>query len=452
MKSTYGHNFTMEIFGASHAPEIGILIEGFPAGETVDLQELQAFLNRRAPGRDDASSRRREPDVPIFLSGLSDGKTDGGILKAVIRNRDAKSEDYEELSDTPRPGHADFTARMRYGEGIDMRGGGAFSGRMTAPFCIAGGVALQMLARKGIRIRAKVLSVGGISADEAAMRSAVAAAKAEGDSLGGIVECVAQGVAAGIGGHLFDGLESRIAEAVYAIPAVKGVEFGAGFSVASKKGSENNDAFELRNGAVVTRTNHCGGILGGISTGGDIVFRAAFKPTPSIAKTQETVNLRTMENVTISVRGRHDACIAFRALPVVEAAAALAILDALLQKERDAQKQEETQTKRRTESQTQTQQRQGGADLTQMRRRIDDIDERMLHLFEERMELAEAIAAYKKENAMPVFDAAREAEVFDKVRRALPAHLQEDGVSLFSRLMELSKAHQEKAMREDEPC
>ena len=324
MSYPYGKNLKIDVFGASHAPEIGVAVEGLPAGETVDLQALQAFLERRAPGRDALSTARREPDAPEFLSGLTDGKTDGTVLRAVIRNRDARSGDYEAIKDTPRPGHADYTARVKYGKDFDMAGGGPFSGRMTAPLCIAGGIALQILARRGVTVRAEVISAGGVSGNEDVMKAAVAAAKAEGDSVGGIVACTAEGVPAGLGGPLFEGMEGRIAEIVYGIPAVKGVDFGEGFSAAYMTGSENNDAFEVKDGRVVTRTNHCGGILGGITTGGPIEFRTAFKPTPSIAKEQDTVDLRTMENVKISVPGRHDPCIVFRAVPVVEAAAELA--------------------------------------------------------------------------------------------------------------------------------
>ena len=254
MSSTYGENIKVTIFGASHAPEIGVMVEGLPAGETVDLQQLQAFLERRAPGRDPFSTARREPDVPEFLSGLTDGKTDGKPLKAVIRNKDTHSQDYEAIADTPRPGHADYTARVKYGEEFDMAGGGPFSGRMTAPLCVAGGIALQILERRGIQVHAEAVSIGGVSGNQDVMRAAVAAAKEEGDSVGGIVECVAEGVPAGLGGPLTDGMESRIAEIVYGIPAVKGVDFGAGFSSAYMMGSECNDPFEIRGGEVVTRT------------------------------------------------------------------------------------------------------------------------------------------------------------------------------------------------------
>ena len=445
MNSSFGKNIKITVFGASHAPETGVTVEGLPAGEAVDLQELQAFLERRAPGRDALSSARREPDVPEFLSGLTDGRTDSKPLKAVIRNTDARSGDYEPIKDTPRPGHADYTARMKYGEDFDMAGGGPFSGRMTAPLCIAGGIALQILARKGIAIHAQAISVGGVSGNEDVMRAAVAAAKAEGDSVGGIVECTAEGVPAGLGGPLFDGLESRIAGIVYGIPAVKGVDFGAGFSVAYMTGSECNDPFEIRDGRVVTQTNNCGGILGGISTGGHIVFRAAFKPTPSIAKEQRTVNLKTLENTTISVPGRHDPCIVFRAVPVVEAAAALAILDAMLD-------QREAQTAQKIP-----------ADLQILRGEIDRINKQMLQLFEQRMELSARFAEIKKEQGLPVFDPSREQEILDKVCAGLPEDLKDYGRELFTKILDLSKRYQREQMNmpesnrkqqieEDETC
>ena len=429
MSSTYGKNIKVTVFGASHAPEIGVTVEGFPAGEAVDLQQLQAFLERRVPGRDPYSTARREPDVPEFLSGLTDGKTDGSPLKAVIRNKDARSQDYKAIADTPRPGHADYTARMKYGEDFDMAGGGPFSGRMTAPLCVAGGIALQILERQGIQVHAEAVSIGGVSGNQDVMRAAVAAAKEEGDSVGGIVECVAEGVPAGLGGLLTDGMESRIAEIVYGIPAVKGVDFGAGFSAAYMMGSECNDPFEIRGGRVVTRTNNCGGILGGITTGGPIVFRAAFKPTPSIAKEQDTVNLKTMENVKISVPGRHDPCIVLRAVPVVEAAAALAILDAMT---------ESAQTDK--------------TDLAACRAKIDGIDAQLLRLFEERMETAAAIAEIKKIQGLPVFDAAREQEILQEVCGRLPEDLKDYGKKLFAVLLDVSKDYQKRRMEEDGTC
>ena len=334
MSSTYGKNIRVTIFGESHAAAIGVTIEGLPAGIAIDTEELQALLDRRAPGKDRFSTARKESDTPEFLCGVKDGKTCGTPVTAIIRNSDQHSFDYASIADTPRPGHADYTAEVKYGGFQDKAGGGHFSGRLTAPLCIAGGIALQILKKQGIEVAGRVTAIGGITESEEAMLQAIEQSKAEGDSVGGIVECVATGVPAGLGDPMFDGMENRIASAVFGIPAVKGVEFGEGFSAAALKGSENNDAYEIRDGRVFLKTNHCGGILGGITTGSPIVVRAAFKPTPSIAKEQDTVNLKTMENCKISVPGRHDPCIARRAVPAVEAAVALAILDALLEQEK----------------------------------------------------------------------------------------------------------------------
>lgn len=334
MSSTYGQNIRMTIFGESHSAAVGVTLEGIPAGQRVDPEQLQAFLDRRAPGQDRYSTPRKEADRPEFLCGLKDGTTCGTPLTAVIRNTNTVSSDYEAIADTPRPGHADYTAEVKYGGYQDKAGGGHFSGRLTAPLCIAGGIALQILEREGIRIEAKVVSIHGVSGSGEEMLAEIEKAKAEGDSVGGIVECVAEGLPAGLGDPMFDGMENRIASLVFGIPAVKGVEFGEGFGAAALKGSENNDAFLIQGGKLITKSNHAGGILGGITTGMPLVFRAAFKPTPSIVKEQDTVDLKTGENVKISVPGRHDPCIVRRAVPVVEAAAAVAILDALLERKK----------------------------------------------------------------------------------------------------------------------
>lgn len=336
MDSCYGENIRITIFGQSHAPAVGVIIEGIPAGLGFDTGELQAFLERRAPGGNRYSTSRREADTPEFLSGVLPDNKDkkrliscGVPIAAVIRNRDIHPQDYIELKDIPRPGHADLTAALKYGGNQDSSGGGMFSGRMTAPLCIAGGIFKQLLAAKGISVDAEIFSIAGIKGDEAAMLAAIDAARAEGDSVGGVVECSVSGLPAGLGGPLFGGLESRISQIVFGIPAVKGIEFGEGFGSAVLKGSENNDAFGIEDGRIITKTNRCGGILGGISTGMPLVFRAAFKPVPSIAKEQDSVCLRTMEPAKLAVKGRHDPCIVPRALPVVEAAAAVAIYDVL---------------------------------------------------------------------------------------------------------------------------
>ncbi len=351
MSSSYGDILRLTIFGQSHSPAIGVTIEGIPAGSPVDEERLRVFLKRRAPGNAAYATSRREDDVPEFLSGLRGGVTCGTPITAIIRNTDVRPEDYAPYTDLPRPGHADYTAAVKFGGSGDLSGGGHFSGRLTAPLCIAGGICLQLLEQEGIVVRARIASVGDVAdsgdltmetpkaafptiSAEAGERmlAAIDAARKDGDSLGGVIECAVLGVPAGLGDPMFDGMENRLAAAVFAIPAVKGVEFGAGFSAAVMRGSENNDPFLARNGHIVTGSNNSGGILGGVTTGMPILFRAAFKPTPSIAKKQRTVDLRTMEETEIRVIGRHDPCIVPRAVPCVEAAAALAVYDALLRR------------------------------------------------------------------------------------------------------------------------
>lgn len=360
MASSVGHSVRLSIFGQSHSEAIGCVVEGLPAGISVDLDELQAFLARRAPGRSDTSTARREPDRPRILSGLVDGHTCGAPLSAIIENTNTRSQDYEGLRRVPRPGHADYAAYVRYGNHHDVAGGGHFSGRLTAPLCIAGGIALQALEQAlGIRVVAHIAQLGPericdehlndmaldpsqveaiganelpcISTDAArAMHEAVLAAKSELDSVGGVIECVAYGIPAGVGDPMFDGLENRIARVAYGIPAVKGVEFGAGFGAAALLGSQNNDPYRIEDERVVCEKNDAGGILGGISTGMPIVWRAAVKPTPSIGKRQDSVDLGSTSDADLVVHGRHDPCIVPRAVPVVEAACALALLDALV--------------------------------------------------------------------------------------------------------------------------
>lgn len=323
----FGRRLKMAIFGASHASEIGVEVVGFPAGVAIDLARLQTFLDRRAPGRDALSTPRKEADRPVFEQGLEADVTDGRPIVAVIRNANVRSGDYESV--VPRPGHADWPAWVKYGPGYSFAGGGFFSGRMTAPLCIAGGLALQLLERRGIRVSARAERIAG-ERDETRMREAIMRAKAEGDSVGGIIACETTGLPVGVGGPLFEGLEGRIAALVFGIPAVKGVEFGTGFGVAELKGSENNDAYRLVDGRVRPVSNHAGGILGGLSTGETLSMRVAMKPTPSIYRPQPSVDLVRRENVELTVRGRHDPCVVLRAVPCVEAAVGFALADALL--------------------------------------------------------------------------------------------------------------------------
>ena len=357
MSSEFGNRLHMSIFGQSHGKAIGVVADGLPAGERVDTEELARFLARRRPGQNALSTSRQETDIPEFLSGLQDGVTCGSPLCAVIQNRDQHSSDYAALANTPRPGHADYTAWVKWAGHADMRGGGHFSGRLTAPLCIVGGIAKQILARRGIYVGAHLLSVEGESdvsfplfpaptlfeeiaakpfpaLDDARgqrMQGAIMAAAQEGDSVGGVVECAAVGLPAGLGEPMFDGMESRLAAVLFGIPAVKGVEFGAGFEAAALRGSVNNDPFCIHDGRVETVRNRSGGILGGITNGMPLILRAAFKPTPSISKPQQTVDLSRMEETELVISGRHDPCVAHRAVPVVEAAVATVLLDILLE-------------------------------------------------------------------------------------------------------------------------
>ena len=329
MSSSYGENFRISIFGESHAAAIGVTMEGLPAGSPIDSGMLQAFLERRAPGRDAFSTSRREADAPEFLCGVKNGVATGAPITAIIRNADSRSNDYANLANVPRPGHADYPAEVKFGGFQDRAGGGHFSGRLTAPLCIAGGIVLQQLERLGVSVSARAIRIGGETEPER-MEAAIAAAREAGDSVGGIVEAEIRGQPAGIGDPMFGGLENRIAQIVFGIPAVKGIEFGEGFAVADLKGSENNDPYGVVDGKVAPLTNHAGGILGGISTGAPVVFRVAFKPTPSIAKEQDSVDLGKMESAKLVVKGRHDPCVVLRAIPCVEAAAAIAVFDAIL--------------------------------------------------------------------------------------------------------------------------
>ncbi|MGN0659191.1 MAG: chorismate synthase [Emergencia sp.] len=324
MSSTYGNNVKISIFGQSHSAAIGVTIDGLPAGFSIDMGQLQQFLDRRAPGNSRYSTPRKEADRPEFLSGLVGNVTCGAPLTAVIRNTNTRSSDYDSIRDIPRPGHADYTAHVKYGGFEDVSGGGHFSGRLTAPLCIAGGIILQILAEEGISVKAGIREIGGDSEDPFGQ---IDLARSRGDSVGGIIECTIDGLPAGIGEPMFDGIENKVAQAVFSIPAVKGIEFGRGFDAARICGSENNDEFYYDGETVKTRTNNHGGILGGISSGMPVVFRVAVKPTPSISIQQHSISYGKKENAELAVRGRHDPCIVPRAVPCVEAAAALAVYD-----------------------------------------------------------------------------------------------------------------------------
>ncbi len=355
MSSEFGSRIRVSVFGESHGAGVGCVVSGLPAGEYIDARRLKRFMDRRR-GVSALATARMESDDVAFLSGVTDGKTNAFPLCAYIANTDARPKDYKSLVFTPRPGHADYAAYEKWGGSADMRGGGHFSGRLTAALCAAGGVAVQILERRGVFVGSHILKIAGASdapfpmlpakelfaalyekplpvIDDAAaveMLKIVERARTDGDSVGGVIECCVTGLQAGLGEPMFDGVESAFAKALFGIPAVKGVEFGAGFRAADMRGSEHNDAFARDgSGRVITTTNNAGGILGGITTGMPVIAKVAFKPTPSIAKEQQTVDLRSGTDAHISVTGRHDACVALRCAPVVEAVMALVALDLL---------------------------------------------------------------------------------------------------------------------------
>ena len=357
MESTYtGGTLGLTIYGESHSPTIGVYIKGLPAGVAPDKEFTSRLMARRAPGGNAWSTPRVEKDEVHF-------EEKDGVLHGYIINSNTKPKDYASIMNKPRPGHADYTGKIKYKDEASRSGGGIFSGRMTAPLCIAGSIALNELRKAGVEIHAHLKTCAGVSddsyydhdvndegfrtalagvcekdfpavSDEAAekMKAKIEEARMDLDSVGAVVECVIYGLPAGIGGPLFDGLEGKIANLIYAIPAVKGVEFGAGFEAASLRGSENNDPFTIEDGHVTLKTNNCGGILGGISVGdaAPLVFDCAFKPTPSIGRSQDTIDIKDNVNTKISIEGRHDPCVAPRAVPVVEAAAAIAVYDVIL--------------------------------------------------------------------------------------------------------------------------
>lgn len=358
MATHYGKNINIEIYGGSHDEKIGVIIKGLPKGFKIDMSKLLDFMSRRAPGNNEFSTKRKEADTPVFIEGVVDSVIVSDTVHAVIYNTNQRSTDYKSLTFVPRPSHADYAAKMKYGNDVDLRGGGHFSGRLTAPMCIAGGICIQLLENLGIHIGAHLYSVGNaydtpfdpISVckhdfdniknssfpaidNEASikMQNEINSAKLDCDSVGAIVECAAVGLSEGLGEHIFDGVENRISSIVFGIPAVKGIEFGNGFECAKLRGSQNNDLFYTDGKKVYTKTNNCGGILGGMTNGMPLIFRAAMKPTPSIFKEQESVDMSTMTNVKLTINGRHDPCVAVRAVPVFEAAAAIAIYDMLIE-------------------------------------------------------------------------------------------------------------------------
>ena len=346
-----GKKLNISLFGASHSEKIGVDVKGLK-GQTFDLIKLQQFVDRRKPSNSEFSTKRKETDKIVVTKGVKNNRI-GKNFQAVIFNNDQKSKDYENLQKVPRPSHADFVAWTKYGDKFDYRGGGKFSGRMTAPLCIVGGICKQLLLKKGIDVCAYISKIGaikGVSYNDVdvekvdfsnfestfptieenhkqIMFDEIEKARMEGDSIGGVIECVAKGLPIGLGEYMFDSVEGVISRLAFAVPAVKGIEFGKGFSITDLNGSQANDAYYYEGEKVKTKSNNNGGILGGMTNGMPLTFRVAVKPTPSIAKEQDTIDLIKKENTKLIIKGRHDACIVPRAVPVIEAITAIALYD-----------------------------------------------------------------------------------------------------------------------------
>lgn len=356
MSGMFGNNLKISIFGESHGTAIGLTIDGLPSGFQIDLEKVNFEMERRAPGRNKLSTARKEGDNVEIISGLFNGKTTGTPLCGIIKNSDKRSKDYSKLKDLMRPGHADYTGNIRYEGFNDYRGGGHFSGRITAPLVFGGAICKQILESYGIKIVSHIKQIGNVKDDffdkvniddslidslrkeelplinkdlEDSIRNEILDAKKEGDSVGGIIECAIINAMPGIGNPFFDSVESTLSHLLFSVPAVKGVEFGEGFNIANLRGSKCNDEFYYEGEKVKTRTNNNGGILGGITNGMPIVFRVVIKPTPSILKVQDTVDINEKKNCKLQIEGRHDPCIVQRALPVIEAVSAIGILELL---------------------------------------------------------------------------------------------------------------------------
>lgn len=396
------------LFGESHGPAVGVLLRNVPAGLPVDEELICAdLLRRKASGG--LTTSRMESDAVEFLSGVYQGKTTGDPVVAILRNENVRSADYDALHALPRPGHADYTAFVRSGGHNDPRGGGHLSGRLTAPLVVAGSLAKSYLTTKGITVTAEIV-------EEDALRQRAEEARRSGDSVGGQIRCIVHGVPAGSGGGDYtEAVESEISRHVFAIPAVKAIGFGAGEAFANMCGSSANDPLRTDGKTVYTTTNHAGGINGGITNGMDIDFTVTFRPTPSIAKPQDTVDLSTMENTTVTVTGRHDICVVLRAAPAVEAAAALAICHLLPEESND---------------------------LPGLRRELDDIDRQLVSLFAQRQEVSRRVGEYKKTQGLPVQDKDREAEILSSRAAMAPEHAHEVK-ALYEEILRLSREVQE---------
>ena len=459
MTSVFGNQLKIEVWGASHAPEIGITITGLPKGVVLNMDKIQAFLDRRKGGKNAYSTKRAEADCPDIKSGVkvlenNNLETTGEALTALFYNQNTRSSDYDEMKYVPRPSHADYTSYVKYGDGMDRSGGGMFSGRMTLPVCFAGAVLKEIFEEKGISIFAHIASVGEIKDDafdpvnpdktkvgtgedfpvinkEAGekMVEFMTACANEGDSVGGVIECAVTGLPAGIGEPLYDSMEAVISHMMFGIPAVKGIEFGSGFKCCEMKGSNCNDPYIIKDGKVRTETNHSGGIQGGITNGMPVLFRVAMKPTPSIYKEQRTVNMKELTETTLSLKGRHDPCIVPRAVPCIEAACAIALYNLYVQAENGTEN---------TDS------------ISKIREEIDSLDEQIAGLIARRMECAKEIAGNKKKEGLKVRNPEREAQVLAHVGTVSGNDKEEYVQEIYRKLIEETVRYENSLIREEE--
>ena len=442
MSFPFGKNIKLTIDGGAHDEKIVMRLSGVRAGIEVDSAELSAFLSRRAPSNTWETARKEEAP-PHFTCGIANGATTGEEICAYIENYNVNSSAYADVNRFPRPSHADYPAVIKYGENVDLRGGGHFSGRLTALTCTAGFIAMQYIKRLGVEVFAHVYSVKDIcdtpfsdvfpekcseglpvinKEAEKKMTAAMLEAGKNGDSLGGVIECAVTGLEPGLGEHMFRSVEAAISDAVFSVPSVKGIEFGAGFNGTRLFGSEFNDAYFYDSGTVKTRTNNNGGILGGMTNGMPVIFRAAIKPVPSIAKTQQTVDLAEHKNAEITINGRHDSCIVFRAVPVIEAAAALAAADILLGEEKH------------------------GTDILSLRREIDKTDAEIVSLLCSRMEISKAVAEEKAKTGKSVYDPEREKQLLDRIK-ALAGENAPLAEEIYNVILKYSKNIQTESMK-----
>ena len=419
LPNSFGILPRVTVFGQSHDAQIGTLIEGLPPGIVLDMEQITTLLQRRKGGDNALTTSRKEADIPQIQTGVKDGITTGRPLKVTFTNRDTRSGDYEQFRTIPRPSHADYLAILKYGNAHDIAGGGRFSGRLTLPLCFAGAICLQILDSQGIAIHACLTEVAGKCDD---FETSIIRAREDNDSVGGVVEFVATGLPAGVGQHPFGGVEPLLSHLLFAIPGARGVEFGEGFGAARMRGSEHNDPWICKSdGLVRTATNHAGGIVAGMTTGMPVVGRVAFKPTASIGLPQKTLNLTTGQTETLVIKGRHDPCIALRAIPVVEATVAIGLLNLI---NLDSRKEDE------------------GGGLDGLRHRIDALDDTISELFYRRMELVEHIRAYKSQTDTPVRDRKREQEIIERLSRNVTDDDATDLANLYQTIFEISRRRQ----------